>query len=283
MFDYPELVERYKKLEKWDGDWVNYWTVTAGEEDAEDKGMGDQRPPTPKKIRMANHGHTGVGEGALYESEFEKAMQKAREQEEKRQGKDGKKREEENRKRAEKEEAEKLRRDQGTFLKKELEAERDRVRRIEKERKSKDGTTEGDTPTTKNHRGDSQGSSAASSALPDVLIEKESKPVDSSTSIKEGSHSLPVSSHSLSPPQIRTPSRSPSPSQPPTQSPDAAHHFITLPSSSHEQSRRRWLKVKIAGVNDEVAAHCGIFIRGQNLEYEAFVDRVGALVESWVL
>jgi hypothetical protein len=255
MFDYPELAERYKKLEKWDGDWVNYWTVTAGEEDAEDNEMGhEERPPTPRKISMAKQSHAGVGKGALYESEFEHAMQKAREQAEKRHGKPEKKREEENRKKAVKEEAEKLKKDQGTFLKKELEAERDRARKSERE-----------------------GTSAASGALPDMVIENESTPLDNSTSIKQSVNSLLAPSHSLSPPQTRTPSRSPSPSL------DAAHHFITIPGSSHERSRRRWLKVKIAGVHDEVAAHCGIFIRGQNLEYDAFVERVGALVRSWVL
>lgn len=39
--------------------------------------------------------------------------------------------------------------------------------------------------------------------------------------------------------------------------------------------------VEIAGVDDEVQAHCGIFIRAQNLEYDAFVERVGKVVIGW--
>jgi hypothetical protein len=36
-------------------------------------------------------------------------------------------------------------------------------------------------------------------------------------------------------------------------------------------------------VEDEVAAHCGLFIRAQNLDYDRFVERVGNVVKSWVL
>jgi hypothetical protein len=55
-------------------------------------------------------------------------------------------------------------------------------------------------------------------------------------------------------------------------------HFITLPWTSKE----RWLKVKVTGVEDEVAAHCGLFIRSQNLEYDDFVARVGRVVLGWL-
>lgn len=41
---------------------------------------------------------------------------------------------------------------------------------------------------------------------------------------------------------------------------------------------RCWEKVIIRGVEDEVAAHCGIFIREQNLDYDGFLGRVGAKV-----
>jgi len=59
---------------------------------------------------------------------------------------------------------------------------------------------------------------------------------------------------------------------------EGPQHFITLPWSSKE----RWLKVKITGVEDEVAAHCGLFIRTQNLEYDDFVARVGRVVLGWL-
>ncbi|KAJ6625198.1 hypothetical protein B0H10DRAFT_2174303 [Mycena sp. CBHHK59/15] len=47
------------------------------------------------------------------------------------------------------------------------------------------------------------------------------------------------------------------------------HHFI------------KWEKVVIGGVDDEVAAHCGLFIRGQNLDYDGLVERIGNRVFGW--
>jgi hypothetical protein len=60
-------------------------------------------------------------------------------------------------------------------------------------------------------------------------------------------------------------------------------HFIVLPTGLGQVlgGGEKWEKVTIAGVEDEVAAHCGLFIKGQNLEYEAFVDRVGKRVLQW--
>jgi hypothetical protein len=44
----------------------------------------------------------------------------------------------------------------------------------------------------------------------------------------------------------------------------------------------KWEKVVIDGADDEVAAHCGLFIREQNLEYDAFVERVGTRILGWI-
>ncbi|KZT22741.1 hypothetical protein NEOLEDRAFT_1097190 [Neolentinus lepideus HHB14362 ss-1] len=63
--------------------------------------------------------------------------------------------------------------------------------------------------------------------------------------------------------------------------PRPARHFIVLPGAFNGKARHKWLKVPIAGAEDEVQAHCGLFIRGTNLEYDSFVDRVGDLLKSW--
>lgn len=60
-------------------------------------------------------------------------------------------------------------------------------------------------------------------------------------------------------------------------------HFIVLPTGLGQVlgGGERWEKVLIGGVQDEVAAHCGLFIRGQNLDYDGLVDRVGKKVLGW--
>ncbi|KAJ7178203.1 hypothetical protein C8R46DRAFT_1076096 [Mycena filopes] len=61
------------------------------------------------------------------------------------------------------------------------------------------------------------------------------------------------------------------------------HHFIVLPTGLGQilGGGDRWENVVIGGVEDEVAAHTGLFIRGQNLDYEGLVERVGRRVLGW--
>jgi hypothetical protein len=60
-------------------------------------------------------------------------------------------------------------------------------------------------------------------------------------------------------------------------------HFIVLPTGVGQVlgGGDKWDKVVIEGVKDEVAAHCGLFIRGQNLDYDGLVDRVGNKILAW--
>ncbi|KAF7986032.1 hypothetical protein HWV62_41386 [Athelia sp. TMB] len=60
-------------------------------------------------------------------------------------------------------------------------------------------------------------------------------------------------------------------------------HFIVLPTGLGRilGGSEKWEGVVIAGVQDEVAAHCGLFIRDQNLDYDGLVERVGAKVLKW--
>lgn len=62
-----------------------------------------------------------------------------------------------------------------------------------------------------------------------------------------------------------------------------AHHFIVLPTGLGQVlgGGEKWEKVLIGGVEDEVAAHTGLFIPGQNLDYDGLVERVGAKVLGW--
>lgn len=56
-----------------------------------------------------------------------------------------------------------------------------------------------------------------------------------------------------------------------------SRHFVTLPSP-------RWLKLGIAGAENEVEPHCGIVIRRPHFGYDAYnglVVRVGDLVLGW--
>ncbi|KAG6827017.1 hypothetical protein H0H92_013537 [Tricholoma furcatifolium] len=63
----------------------------------------------------------------------------------------------------------------------------------------------------------------------------------------------------------------------------SGRHFIVLPTGLPRDlgGSEKWEKVIIGGVDDEVAAHCGLFIRGQNLDYEGLVARVGQRVLEW--
>jgi hypothetical protein len=58
------------------------------------------------------------------------------------------------------------------------------------------------------------------------------------------------------------------------------HHFITLPLGvgSLLGGQAAWVRTPIAGAEDEVAAHTGLFMRDKNLDYDDFVMRVG----DWV-
>ncbi|KAG5644496.1 hypothetical protein DXG03_008323, partial [Asterophora parasitica] len=60
-------------------------------------------------------------------------------------------------------------------------------------------------------------------------------------------------------------------------------HFIVLPTGLGQVlgGYDKWEKVLIGGVEDEVAAHCGLFIRSQNLDYDGLVERVGQKVLGW--
>jgi len=60
-------------------------------------------------------------------------------------------------------------------------------------------------------------------------------------------------------------------------------HFIVLPTGLGRVlgGSDNWESVIVGGVQDEVAAHCGLFIRGQNLDYDGFVERIGHRVLAW--
>ena len=64
----------------------------------------------------------------------------------------------------------------------------------------------------------------------------------------------------------------------------SGHHFVVLPKAAFGLvlgGSEKWEKVSINGVEDEVTAHCSLFIQGQNLEYDGLVHRVGERILGW--
>ncbi|QRV82152.1 hypothetical protein RhiJN_10167 [Ceratobasidium sp. AG-Ba] len=59
---------------------------------------------------------------------------------------------------------------------------------------------------------------------------------------------------------------------------DSPHHFVVLPRKGTDQ---QWICVPVAGADSEVSAHCGIFFREENLEYDRLVADVGNVVRSF--
>ncbi|KAK1215994.1 hypothetical protein PQX77_021395 [Marasmius sp. AFHP31] len=60
-------------------------------------------------------------------------------------------------------------------------------------------------------------------------------------------------------------------------------HFIVLPTGmgSVFGGFDKWEKVVVSGADDVVAAHCGIFMPDQNLEYGELIERVARRVFDW--
>ncbi|KAF8605735.1 hypothetical protein BDV93DRAFT_46555 [Ceratobasidium sp. AG-I] len=59
---------------------------------------------------------------------------------------------------------------------------------------------------------------------------------------------------------------------------DSPHHFIVLPRKGTDQ---QWICVPVAGADSEVTAHCGLFFRDENLEYDRLVEDAGNVVRSF--
>ncbi|CAE6427969.1 unnamed protein product [Rhizoctonia solani] len=59
---------------------------------------------------------------------------------------------------------------------------------------------------------------------------------------------------------------------------DSPHHFIVLPREGTDQN---WVRIPVAGADSEVTAHCGLFFREENHEYDRMVSDVGNIVRSF--
>ncbi|KAJ3857103.1 hypothetical protein EV368DRAFT_71222 [Lentinula lateritia] len=60
-------------------------------------------------------------------------------------------------------------------------------------------------------------------------------------------------------------------------------HFVVLPTGLGAilGGGDHWEQVVIGGVDNEVAAHCGLFIPEQNIDYAKLVERVGLRIIEW--
>lgn len=311
MFDYPGLLDRYKRLEQWDGDWVNFWTVTGGEksidsDDEEPSGDGEhdwERPPTPKKIARTRK---VVMPSVVYENEFERAMKKARDAEAKRKEAD----EAKAREREAKERIRQAKEDEKQRRKEEERQEKERKKAMEKQEKERKALENTNQKSAKLRKPKPKSTSdeddehslrepprISIDAAEDFKVEpstegvkstenldpRASRPPSPTPSDRSEKASISLSRPTSPVPSSRAFSASSCPSRPPSPDKDAAYHFITLPGKVHSNCKNRWLRVRINGVQDEVAAHTGLFIRSQNLDYDAFVVRVGNVVKGWVL
>jgi hypothetical protein len=196
MFDPPSLRERYKHLVAWEGQWVNYWTITTG------------IPVRPN----ANPGDSGSAVGR--ENEKQKRVSKRVEREN----------------------------DAALLASGVLTAEDLRAR----------SPTPGSSPSTRSSSPDS-GSEAP--LTPNMSTVSLSTSATSTTLISSfaSDSSLPITASAAA---AAAPSTTPRP-----QARRSKHHFITVPMglSSSLGGHSRWLRVPIAGAEDEVVAHTGIF------------------------
>lgn len=73
-------------------------------------------------------------------------------------------------------------------------------------------------------------------------------------------------------------------SPPPSPKRRSKHHFITLPIGLGKTlgEAEKWVRVPIAGAEDEVAAHTGLFMKHTNPDYDKFVVTVGEWVSKVV-
>ncbi|CAE6457705.1 unnamed protein product [Rhizoctonia solani] len=56
------------------------------------------------------------------------------------------------------------------------------------------------------------------------------------------------------------------------------HHFVVLPRKGTDQN---WICIPVEGADSEVTAHCGLFFREENHEYDRMVSDVGNIVRSF--
>ncbi|CCO31087.1 hypothetical protein BN14_05121 [Rhizoctonia solani AG-1 IB] len=59
---------------------------------------------------------------------------------------------------------------------------------------------------------------------------------------------------------------------------DSPHHFVVLPRKGTDQN---WICIPVAGADSEVTAHCGLFFREENYEYDRMVTDVGNIVRGF--
>ncbi|GAB1522276.1 alpha/beta hydrolase family protein [Rhizoctonia solani] len=59
---------------------------------------------------------------------------------------------------------------------------------------------------------------------------------------------------------------------------DSPHHFVVLPRKGTDQN---WICIPVAGADSEVTAHCGLFFREENHEYDRMVTDVGNIVRGF--
>ncbi|KDQ60247.1 hypothetical protein JAAARDRAFT_56178 [Jaapia argillacea MUCL 33604] len=202
MFDPVDLLDRYRKLETWDGLWVNYWT-NAPVHDRIDGDNGSEHDA--EWISMTNVGEAAVKDTKAIDEEtrvyisgsgtesFSMSTLNLSPSD----------------KKSPQAEEEKL---EGPLTKREFRDEQKRQRKLAK------------------------------------VLEEEMKKLEKVKKEKHRPH---------------------------------RRHFIVLPGTLHATAKHKWENVPIAGSKDEVEAHCGLFMRNMNLQYDQFVERVATTVSEW--
>jgi hypothetical protein len=59
---------------------------------------------------------------------------------------------------------------------------------------------------------------------------------------------------------------------------ESPNNFIVLPKRGTDH---QWIRVPVAGAQDEIAAHCGLFFRDENPGYQQLIEDVGNIVRGF--
>lgn len=255
MFDPAGLKERYSRLVEWDGLWVNYWTECLAKDEDDDERDREKEGSSEKEREVADN------DSALLESQMGSVLLDEDIQ-------------------RQKEEHKRL----SSSTLPSIIIELDPASPVPISSSPEPGSPMPHGPSTKSETKERAKTQEKASKEHDKAIKSASKERDKAAkqASKEREKALKQASKerekALKAAEKDRKKREKMSSKEPT-----TRHFVMLPTGLGAVlgGGDKWERVRIDGVEDEVAAHCGLFIKDQNLEYDALVERVGQRVLQW--